>query len=94
MKIRQHKMDVLKQIYNSYEEYAGKSNLELKIEEISVKISKEDAEILRKAFEQYKNHFFTMMANTKRVYINLKQNIKIDNLDKVFKDIEELEELK
>lgn len=90
MKIRQQKMDVLKQIYNSYEEYAGKSNLELKIEEISAKISKEDAEVLRKTFEQYKNHFFAMMTNTRRVYINLKQNNKNDLLDLNLLDIEEL----
>lgn len=90
MKIRQQKMYVLKQIYNSYEEYAGKSNLELKIEEVSSKISKDDAEALKKTFEQYKNHFFTMMANTRKVYINLKPNIKNDILDLNLLDIEEL----
>lgn len=90
MKIRQQKIDVLKQIYNSYEEYAGKSNLESKIIELCTKISKNDAEALRNAFRQYKNHFFTMMANTRKVYINLKPHIKDDILDLNLQDIEEL----
>ena len=91
--LKQRKIEELKQIYNSYEDYAGKSNLEKEIKAVSSKLTKEDAEKLKISFEQFKNHIFNLLANSRRVYVDFKES-KIHEFDDSIFELQDLEELK
>lgn len=90
--LKQRKIEELKQIFNSYEDYAGKSNLEKEIKAVSSKLTKEDAEKLSISFEQFKNHIFNLLANSRRVYVDFKKS-KLEEIDDIFKELPELEEI-
>lgn len=87
--IIEKKFKALKYIVRSYELYKGskKSLLEQEIRSLKTKLSFEDHESLRNAFEDYINYLLNILANTQRVFVRIKQDSEIpDDIESLFDD--------
>lgn len=87
--IIEKKLKALKYIVRSYELYKGskKSLLEQEIRSLKTKLSFEDHESLKNAFEDYINYLLNILANTQRVFVRIQQNTEIpDDIESLFDD--------
>lgn len=92
--IAEKKFVALKNLLNSYSSYKGgfHSMLEPVINNLKDKLSATDYVELKTAYERYTNDLLSIIANTKRVFIRLDDNLKTINFadfDNIFEDLED-----
>lgn len=92
--IVEKKLETLKSILNSYASYKGgfRSVLEPVINKLKEKLNPTDYAELKTAYERYTDDLLTIIANTRRVFVRLDENIKTVNFadfDNIFEDLDD-----